>query len=84
MLDPTPRYIKIGDAISQLINVAFLPNHKETTANESISGRAYRCGWLNVVKLIDLVFSVVEKEHCRKSYLADIDRARAMLEAHDK
>lgn len=45
MIDNTPRWIKIGDALSQLFNVALLPRHKETTANESISGRAHRCGW---------------------------------------
>lgn len=44
MIDNTPRWIKIGDALSQLLNVALLPRHKETTANESISGRAHRCG----------------------------------------
>lgn len=45
MIDNTPRWTKIGDALSQLLNVALLPRHKETTANESISGRAHRCGW---------------------------------------
>ena len=41
----TPRLIKIGDALSQLANVTLLPRHRETTANESISGRAHRLGW---------------------------------------
>lgn len=74
------RLLKIGDALSQLVNVAFLPNHKDTNANESVSGRAYRKGWAKTVKVIDFVFSFYEKDHCRLSYEADIDRAKKLLE----
>lgn len=73
------RLLKIGDALSQLVNVAFLPNHKDTNANESVSGRAYRKGWVRTVKIIDFVFSFYEKDHCRLSYEADIDRAKKLL-----
>ena len=74
------RIAKIGDAISQLINVAFLPKHIDTNANESISGRAYRSNWICTVKTIDWLFSWYEKNHCRLSYEADIDRAKKLLE----
>ena len=82
MTDSTPRIIKIGDAISQLVNVLLLPNHKQTTANESISGRAHRCGWVKTEKVINKLFSPWEPEHCKASYLADVERARAMLETY--
>ena len=84
MIDETPRIIKIGDAISQFVNVTFLPDHKNTTANESISGRAHRCGWTKTEKFIDKLFSRWESEHCKKAYLADVERARIMLELHNK
>lgn len=80
LIDETSRIIKIGDAISQLINVALLPRHKETNANESISGRAYRNNWFCVVKFIDFIFSPVEKNHCKLSYKKDIERAKQLLE----
>lgn len=79
MIDKTPRLVKIGDAISQLINVAFLPRHENTTANESISGRAHRSKWYKVEAAIDWVFSIRETEHCKKAYMADVERAKAMV-----
>jgi hypothetical protein len=80
MADLTPRLIKIGDAFSQLVNVAVLPNHKDTTANESISGRAYRQGWKNARKVIDFLFLPFERDHCKKSHEADLQRARDLLD----
>lgn len=74
------RLMKIGDALSQLANVAFLPNVHQTTANESISGRAHRMGWKRIEKAIDLLFSPFEKDHCRLSYEADLRRAKDLLE----
>jgi len=73
--------IKIGDALSQLVNVALLPGHRQTTANESISGRAHRMGWRRVERVIDLVFSPLEREHCKKAHESDIDRAIRLLES---
>lgn len=70
------RLIKIGDALSQLGNVAFLPRHAETNANESISGRAWRQGWYRTVIIIDWLFSWWEADHCQKSHEADIKRAK--------
>lgn len=70
------RLIKIGDALSQLINVAFLPRVSETTANESVSGRAYRQSWVKTVFFIDWLFSPWEDDHCQKSHEADLKRAK--------
>ena len=81
MNDDTPRLVKIGDAMSQRLNVTFLPRHRETNANESISGRAHRMGWRRVERVIDLVFSPIEREHCKKSHESDIDRAIRLLES---
>lgn len=74
------RLIAIGDALSQLANVTFLPNLKDTTPNESISGRAYRKGWKRAEKFIDSLFSPFEKNHCRRSYEDDVQRALDLLE----
>lgn len=73
------RLIKAGDALSQFCNVAFLPNHHQTNANESISGRAYRQKWTWVRASIDLIFSPFERNHCRKAYEADLKRAYELL-----
>jgi len=81
-MDNTPRIIKIGDAISQLINVTFLPSHRRTTANESISGRAHRSRWVRVERIIDFIFSPIESNHCMRSYHRDIERAKKLLESH--
>lgn len=75
----TSRFHKIGDALSQLVNVALLPRHHETTPNESVSGRAHRQRWTKVERFIDWLFSPWEDEHCRKSYEADLRRAAQTL-----
>lgn len=79
MNDDTPRPIKIGDALSQLFNVAFLPRHRETNANESISGRAHRMGWRRVERFIDWLFSPWESDHCRLAHEKDQWRALELL-----
>jgi len=74
MFDPTPRIFKILDAVSQLGNVAWpFWDHTQTTANESISGRAHRESrplerWINA-----LFFW--QPDHCRKAFMADRQRA---------
>jgi hypothetical protein len=73
------RLLAVGDAFSQLCNVAFLPRLNETDPNESISGRSYRQGWTTAQKVIDALFYVFEKEHCKKSYEADVERAKSLL-----
>jgi hypothetical protein len=80
MADMTPRLIKVGDAVSQFVNVAFLPRHTETTANESISGRAHRLGWKRAERCINWLFSWWEQDHCRRSHEADLKRAAELLE----
>jgi len=80
MLDSSSRITKIGDALSQLCNVAFLPKHQETTANESISGRSYRMQWKNTEKVIDLFLG---KNHCKQSYENDIIRAHKYIDDSD-
>ena len=80
MKDDMPRIFKIGDALSQLANVALLPNHADTCANESISGRAYRNGW-RVQKVINWIF-FWQDDHCKQAYLYDLERAKAYIARH--
>jgi hypothetical protein len=85
IFDPTPRWKKIGDALSQLGNVGNpFADHTQTTSDESISGRAHREGsW--VERPIDWLFLRLTGEvgHCRNSYEADVARARALV-AYDE
>lgn len=74
------RLLKVLDALSQFFNVLLLPNVKDTNANESISGRSYRCGWITVVYIIDLLLSPFERNHCKLSYLKDIERAVDLID----
>jgi len=69
---------RVGDAISQLLNVLVLFGDN---ANESISGRSHRLksrfrswAWLNA--FIDVVFG---KDHCELAYLNDINRAKKTI-----
>lgn len=79
MTDNTPRLVKVGDALSQLMNVLLLPRHRETTANESVSGRCHRMGWRTAEWVIDFLFMAWERDHCRKSHENDLERARQLL-----
>ena len=80
--DPTPRWHKALDAISQFLNVALLPDHRATTSNESISGRSHRLGW-PAERLIDAVFWPLEGPgHCRRAYEADVKRAHMLIANH--
>lgn len=65
--------IKIGDALSQLLNVVLLNGHP----NESLSGRAYRTKsvWYKVIDTI-LWF---DKNHCYMAYLNDVGYARDLI-----
>lgn len=64
--------MRILGALSQLANAVFLFGDQ----NESISGRAYRAGWVMTAKFIDwLVFW--EKDHCYLSHREDVIRAHA-------
>lgn len=77
--DPSPRFRKIGDALSQLLNVGILPNHTDTNPNESTSGRSHRCGW-KLEWFIDAIFG---KGHCAGAYHKDVERAKKLLEYHN-
>lgn len=71
IVPPESNYlVRIGDALSQLANVLLLGGQ----ANESISGRAYRSGWVMTTALIDRLIWW-EREHCRRSHEADVLRA---------
>lgn len=67
-----PYLIRIGDALSQMINVVLFNGHP----NESISGRAWRTQsvWY---KLIDFVLWF-DKDHCLNSYLNDLRYAHQL------
>jgi hypothetical protein len=81
--DPTPRWKKILDALSQLGNVSNpFWDHTQTTSNESISGRSYRMGW-GLARWIDWLFTFIEDEHTRKSYESDVERARSVIAEHE-
>ena len=71
----TPRYIRAGDAVSQLLNVLLLDGHP----NESLSGRAWRTQsrWYRV---IDALFWF-DHNHCQTSYKNDLEYAAQILEA---
>lgn len=75
----TSRLSKILDAVSQLCNVAFLPNHQDTNANESISGRAHRASWRTAERLIDIILWW-DHPHCKNAYERDVQRAREVVE----
>ena len=73
------RLVRLGDALSQLANVLLLNGD----ANESISGRAHREGWIKAERLIDAIFAPWDPQHCRIAYLMDVARAKKLIEDHD-
>jgi hypothetical protein len=79
VLQETLEYVtRVGDATSQLINVAILFGDN---ANESVSGRSHRLkdkskAWSWVNASIDYVF---DQDHCERSYLNDVARAAKTL-----
>ena len=73
------RFIKIGDALSQLANTLLLAGDH----NEPISGCAYRCGWRRTEAIIDWLFLPFQANHCLKAYANDVERARRLLAEHE-
>lgn len=69
-------FIRVGDALSQFLNT-ILGGHP----NESLSGRSYRQG-LYTEKIINLLFSHFETEHCKKAYENDVKYAVWLTEYH--
>jgi hypothetical protein len=71
----TPRWIRLGDATSQWLNVLIFngdPNH-------SVSGDAYRYNRVKLRRFIDILFAPFEEDHCRKAYENDVSKARYLL-----
>lgn len=66
-----PFWVRAGDASSQWLNTLFLRGEP----NESISGRAYREGWRRTEKVINVLLSWKEPDHCRRAHEADVVRA---------
>ena len=71
---------RVGDATSQLANVAILFGDNP---NESISSRSYRQResfvWNAARVGIDLLFWIIEEEHCKSAYHRDLQRAAELI-----
>lgn len=83
--------VTIIDALSQLLGRC-IPvyyggrwRHYTRSANESISGASdwhAECGrWPWVKRALDFVFSPMERDHCFKSRLKDLERAKQLIES---
>ena len=80
VLDEALKYVtRVGDASSQLVNVAILFGDNP---NESVSGRSHRLksvskpwSWLNAT--IDYVF---DDNHCERAYVNDVARAKKTVQ----
>lgn len=73
-------FIRVGDAVSQLLNVVIFFS---MNPNESISGRSWRLRqnrfWGKMRILVDWVFSPIQEDHCEKSHANDVARAAALI-----
>ena len=69
--------VRALDACSQLANVLLLNGD----ANESISGRAYRCGWFRTERAINALL-FWEPDHCRLAHQADVLRAQILVKSY--
>jgi len=70
-------FVRIGDALSQLLNVLVYPQTGQ--ANHSLSGDAYRFKRKVLMYVIDLVDSPFERDHCQMAHSADVSRAAKLL-----
>jgi len=77
--------VRVGDAVSQLLNVILIQGEP----NESISGRAGRrvavegsTNWLWVATYhtVNFIFYPFQEDHCVSAYLSEITRAQRVLE----
>ena len=72
--------VRVGDAISQLINVALLNGMPD----ESVSGRSYRNykvlgikRWAIMYYLAEALFYIRDRgDHCRLAFIEDLERSR--------
>lgn len=76
--------IRVGDALSQLLNVALFFGQNP---NESLSGRAYRLHklsifWHLLYLLINAIF-FLQTNHCFKAYRGDVERAKALIRVYE-
>ena len=73
-------FIRVGDAVSQLLNVVIFFS---MNPNESISGRSWRLRqnrfWGKMRISIDWLASPLETDHCEKSHANDVARAAALI-----
>ena len=73
------RFVKIGDALSQLGNVLWpFWSIKDTTANESISGRCFR--EKRIFRYVVNTLFFWQEDHCKRAYEKDLERAKRLLE----
>ena len=76
-----PAYlVRLLDATSQWLNVALFNGD----ANESISGRAYREGWMGAQAIINTLFAVIEHRHCEVAHWTDVERARVLSDQYHR
>jgi len=71
------RIVRILDGMSGLLNVAIFNGE----CDESVSGRAYRCGWYDLEMWIDFFLG---RGHCQQAYLNDLSRASKLLRQHGR
>ena len=69
-------FINLGGALSQFLNALIFAGDN----NYSISADAYRLNRRKLEYFINLLFYFVEKDHCYKSYLLDINKAYRLIE----
>ena len=73
-------FIRVGDALSQLLNVIIFFS---MNPNESISGRSWRLRqnwfWGKMRILVDWIFSPIQVDHCKKSHTGDLARAARLI-----
>jgi len=80
------RLWNILDACSQLGNAVFLPRPDQTSANESISGRAHRMGWRWLARAIDTALWFDRdgaRGHCELADERDYIRARQKVNEYE-
>lgn len=74
--------LRAGDLLSQALNTIVFNGQTD----ESTSGRSYRQGelggkrnWQLMQNFVDWLLGYFEDEHCKKAYLADLERAEERL-----
>ena len=76
-----PAYlIRLGDALSQLFNVMLF----NADPNYSISGDSFRFNRQLLMLIVDAIFHPFEREHCRESYVNDVQKAYRLIDEHEK